>query len=157
MTRPDGSDAWPWNSTISANQAPPNSGVALGYLFGPTLQILAVFAVVVAFGWVLCWAAYSPPGRWVGGNVLVLSGAFTLWAMVVFASMRLAKPVSPIGVLIGAIVLGNVGLVLIPAAGDLLQWIVFYRLAQRLFGGFLKRQQFYPTLRTEVWEACAPA
>ncbi len=94
-----------------------NSGVALGYLFGPTLQILAVFASVVAFGGALCYAAYLPAGQWVGGNVLVLSGAFTLWAMVVFSGMRLAKPISPIGVLIGAIVLGNVGLVLIPGIG----------------------------------------
>ncbi len=76
-------------------------GVCLGYLFGSTLQILALFATTVAFAAVLSMAAGSPLASLFQGSFLILSGAISLWSAVVFAGMRLTKPVNPAPVMIG--------------------------------------------------------
>jgi hypothetical protein len=94
-----------------------NGSVAIGYLFGATLQIMVVFFVVTAFGTVLSVFAALPVGLWLYGNLLMLNGAITLWAVVVFSGVGLGKPVNPVGVLILIALLGHVWLFVIPAAG----------------------------------------
>lgn len=94
-----------------------NGSVALGYLFGATLQVMIVFFVVTAFGAVLSVFAALPVSLWLYGNLLMLNGAITLWAVVVFSGLGLSKPGNPAGVLILIALLGHVWLSAIPAAG----------------------------------------
>jgi hypothetical protein len=97
-----------------------NIAVVLGYMFGPTLQILSLFALVLMFGAALAFASGQPVGPWVLGNLILLNGSFTLWGVVVLAGLRMGKPISPAGFLIGLGVFGNVGILMLPAAGVLL-------------------------------------
>ncbi|MHC4695601.1 MAG: hypothetical protein ACYTFA_02535 [Planctomycetota bacterium] len=97
-----------------------NMTAALGYLFGSTFQILAVFLVILTFGSVLTSLAGYRVVDWIYGNVFLLNGAVTLWSMVALSGLRLAKPINPVPVIVGAAVLGYVWLVVVPAAGLLL-------------------------------------
>jgi len=100
---------------------PMTSGtVVLGYLFGTTLQIQAFFFVGLIIGMVLTTLAKIPINSWVLGNLLIFNGAVTLWSAVLLSGLRQAKPISPAGFLIAAAVLGNLGILLLPAAGLLL-------------------------------------
>ncbi len=94
-----------------------NISVALGYLFGSTLQTMVVYIMVIGFGVVLTVWATSGLNAWLQGNLLILAGAVMLWAIVVFAGMRPAKPISPAGPLIGIAAVGNIGLVALPGVG----------------------------------------
>lgn len=97
-----------------------NVTVALGYLFGSTLQILVVFLVIVTFGMVLTFLTGYPAVDWISGNVVLLNGGVTLWAIVVLSGLHLRKPISPGPILVGAAILGNVGVLALPALGLLL-------------------------------------
>jgi hypothetical protein len=77
-----------------------NIGVALGYLIGPNLQILMLYAVSLSIGMGICGIGNLPLGDWVVGNLLLLVAAIMVWSAVVFSGMRPAKPVSPAWVLI---------------------------------------------------------
>ncbi len=93
--------------------------VAVGYLFGSTLQILLLFLVNLTVGAVAALLANIPVGGWIAGNLLLLSTALMLWAMFVFAGMRLAKPSSPAAVLLGIGLLG-IATPFVPGAGLIL-------------------------------------
>jgi len=97
-----------------------NIGVVLGYLFGSTVQVLVLFIANLAVGAVLTALAGLPLSAWINGNLLMLSGAVTLWSVVVLSGLQLRKPVGPVPVLIAAALFGNVGIMALPAAGLLL-------------------------------------
>lgn len=100
---------------------PMTSGtVVLGYLFGTTLQIQAFFFVGLIVGTVITSWAGLQVRDWIIGNLLILNGAVTLWSAVLLSGLRPAKPISPAALIIGAAVLGNVGVLLLPAAGLLM-------------------------------------
>jgi|GEM_PF-3726632 len=96
-----------------------NDSVVLGYLFGATLQMIALYLVGIAVGVVLAALAKLPVGEWIGGSSFILNGAITLWAACLVSGLRLTKPISPAGFIIGAGVLGNAGIIFLPAAGVL--------------------------------------
>ena len=97
-----------------------NISVVLGYLFGSTVQILVLFIANLAVGAVLTALAGYPISAWINGNLLMLTGAVTLWTIVVLSGLQLRKPGSPVGVLIAVAAFGNVGIMALPAAGLLL-------------------------------------
>ncbi|MEK6799009.1 MAG: hypothetical protein AABZ12_08605 [Planctomycetota bacterium] len=97
-----------------------NIAVALGYLFGSTLQITSLFLLVTVFGVVLSLIASLRVDVWLTGSLLIASGAAALWSASVFVCTRLTKPPSPVGILVGLSILGNVGLVTVPGLGFLL-------------------------------------
>jgi hypothetical protein len=97
-----------------------NSAVTLGYLVGANLQVLALCGLMAAFGTVLCFVARVSAEPWLVGNLIVLLGASTLWAMTTFGGLRPAKPVNPSGILVGAGIFGSVWFFVIPGAGLML-------------------------------------
>ena len=96
-----------------------NITVVLGYLFGSTVQTVALFLINCAVGAVMTAMGGFPLGDWFYGNLLLLSGAIMLWAMFVFSGMRLAKPINPGPVLLG-IALFSMGLLIVPGGGLML-------------------------------------
>ncbi len=94
-----------------------SSAVVLGYLFGSTFQMLAVFAVLLAFGCVLTLTAGGGIGKWIGGCLLMLNGAITLWSLTIVVGMRSQSPVSLGGIIFGGVVVSNAGLIMLPAVG----------------------------------------
>jgi hypothetical protein len=96
-----------------------NIGVCLGYLFGATIQILALFLVGVLAGVLISIVGSAPVEPLLQGNLLFLSGAVSLWSAVMFSGMRLSKPISPAPFLIGFATLFT-AIVLLPGAGLLL-------------------------------------
>jgi len=97
-----------------------NSAVAVGYLFGATLQVLLIYAIVFVFGALLSWFSAGVPTAWMVGNIVLLNGALTLWAIVVFTGMRPAKPISPAGPIVGVAAFANAGLLMVPGVGIML-------------------------------------
>ncbi len=97
-----------------------NIAVVLGYLFGATLQIVALFLANLVFGTALTGLAGFSIPDWICGNLFLLNGAVTLWSMVLLSGMRLAKPISPAPFIIGAAALGNAGVLVLPALGLML-------------------------------------
>ncbi|MFQ5592350.1 MAG: hypothetical protein ACE5HE_14405, partial [Phycisphaerae bacterium] len=97
-----------------------NLTVVIGYLFGSTIQILVVLAVIALFGCALTFLGGYPVADWVYGNALLLNSAVTLWSIVLLAGLHASKPINPAPLILGVVVLGNVGVVAVPAAGVLL-------------------------------------
>ncbi len=97
-----------------------NVTVALGYLFGSTLQILVVFLVILTFGMGLTFLSGYPVVDWIYGNVFLLNGGVTLWAIVVLSGLHLRKPISPASILVAVAVMGNLSVLALPALGLLL-------------------------------------
>ncbi len=93
-----------------------NVSVVLGYTFGPTLQIMALLMVGTAFGGVMTVMAGASLSMWLFGNLLLISGAVTIWVLVVFSGMRLAKPVSPTPIMVGISILSS-SLIIFPGGG----------------------------------------
>ncbi len=93
-----------------------NVSVSLGYTFGSTQQIMALLLVNLAFGSVMTVLADGSLPVWLLGNLLLFSGAITIWTMVVFSGMRLAKPISPSPLLVGVSLLA-IPMTLFPGAG----------------------------------------
>lgn len=102
---------------FESHRLTPMSGmtVALGYLFGATLQVLLLFCINLLFGCFVTWQAQANIGSWVVGNLGILNGTLTLWSMAVFLGMRPAKPINPTGLLIGAFFLGSALMVIVPS------------------------------------------
>lgn len=75
-----------------------NVTVILGYLFGPTIQMLSFFTINVFVGLALCAIAGAAPDLWILGNVLALLCAVMVWTLAVFFGIRLAKPTNPIAI-----------------------------------------------------------
>lgn len=96
--------------------AMPNLTVVVGYLFGPTQQVLVLFLINVLAGIVISYDAGFPIDKWMLGHVTALSGSLTLWAMTVCAGVGLNKPISPVPGLLGIGVLSFL-LTVVPAAG----------------------------------------
>lgn len=78
-----------------------NVAVAVGYLFGSTLQVVALTIVLLVTGSVVSYLSSLPADLWIYGCLFILNGAVTLWAAVVFFGMRPEKPVSPAPILVG--------------------------------------------------------
>lgn len=78
-----------------------NLTIVLGYLFGSTLQTLALFCVFTATGAVVSQIGGHPVDQWLFGNLLLLNGTVMLWAAVVFLGMRPQKPISPAPIVVG--------------------------------------------------------
>lgn len=94
-----------------------NTAVVVGYLFGPTQQILALFTLVLVFGSVIAWIARGTIGGWLVGNAVLFAGALSLWSMAIFAGMRLGKPFNVLGPIVGLSVFANAALFMIPGLG----------------------------------------
>ncbi len=93
-----------------------NVSVVLGYTFGPTLQIMALLLVSTVFGSVMTLMAGASLPMWLCGNLLLMSGAVTIWVLVVFSGMRLAKPISPTPIMVGISILST-SLIVFPGGG----------------------------------------
>jgi hypothetical protein len=78
-----------------------NTAVALGYLFGSTLQVTSLFVLFAAFGALLSFIASLPVLNWVLGNLVLLAGGLALWSAAVFAGMGPQKPFNTAPVVIG--------------------------------------------------------
>lgn len=94
-------------------------GVVMGYLFGPTLQVLALFALFTFAGAIACYLAGVPVDSWVLGNLALIVGTLPIWSVAVFFGQRTTKPFNPIPILMGAGALTWV-LVYLPAGAFLL-------------------------------------
>ncbi len=92
-----------------------NMSLVIGYFGGATLQILALYLVNLIAGTVISYFAGAPIAQWVGGNLMLLSGSVTIWAMTIYAGVGLNKPINPVPGLFGIGILGF-ALALIPAA-----------------------------------------
>jgi len=66
----------------------PMSGIAVsvGYLFGSTMQITALFAVFTVVGAGVSLFARLPVGPWLLSNLILFNGAITIWAATVFSA-----------------------------------------------------------------------
>ncbi len=95
-----------------------NAGIVLGYLFGPNLQILVLFVVNLICGGVLTALAKYPIPDWILGNLLLLSGAVTLWAMSLPPGLRQKTPISFVPFAVGFGVFSFI-IAPLPAAGVL--------------------------------------
>ena len=86
-----------------------NLAVPFGYLFGSTIQVIALSLMLTVAG---------PIDTWIYGSLFLLNGAVTLWAAVVFFGLRPDKPFNPVVVviLIG-VLMAPIGMV--PLAGFL--------------------------------------
>jgi len=93
-----------------------NVSVALGYLFGSTLQVLLLMLLNVAIGCVLVALEGRPVSHWLWGNLVLWIGAVSLWAATVFMGLRSGKPLSPAPALIG-IAMVTVPAMFLPGAG----------------------------------------
>lgn len=102
-----------------------NVAVALGYLFGPTLQVLLLFLIFTVFGMALSFLAGLPTENWALGNLLVLVGALPFWALVVFSGVRLDKPFNPAPVVVGIAAL-TVPILFVPGAALLMNTYTVY-------------------------------
>lgn len=91
-----------------------NVTVAIGYIFGATLQTLSLFVCTALFGGVLTLMGGYPVEDWLMGHMLLLSGAAPLWAMTLLVGLRPAKPIAPAGFLV-VIGLGAAFMFLVPA------------------------------------------
>jgi len=96
-----------------------NLGVALGYLFGPTQQVLAVFLTAGLGGAIIGFIGQIPLGPWGIGHAVLLTSAITLWALVVFSGMKSGKPLNPGGLIIAVSSL-SLPLSFVPGAAILL-------------------------------------
>ncbi len=76
-----------------------NTTVVAGYLLGPPMRMLVIFIVNLFIGGFLTGLAAMPIDMWVLGNLLLLLVAVNLWAMVICAGFRPAKPINPVPVL----------------------------------------------------------
>lgn len=105
---------------IESHRLTPMSGigVVLGYVFGSTLQITMLFALLTSFGTILSLLAALPAPDWVLGNLVLLTGAVSLWAAVVFAGMRVEKPFNPAPLVVGIAAL-YVPILFVPGAAFL--------------------------------------
>jgi len=99
----------------------PMSGIAVsvGYLFGSTMQITALFAVFTVVGAGVSLFARLPVGPWLLSNLILFNGAITIWAATVFSGMRLEKPFSPAPIIVGIAAL-TLPLCFVPGAALLL-------------------------------------
>jgi hypothetical protein len=94
----------------------PGFAVCLGYLFGATLQVTALFVVFTIVGVGVNLVARSSPGHWLLGNLILLNGGITVWAAAIFGSIRLEKPFSPAPIIVGIAAL-TVPICYLPGAG----------------------------------------
>lgn len=87
---------------IESHRLTPMSSVAvtLGYLFGSTMQVGALFVLFGAFGVLLTIIAGLPVLDWILGNLVLLCGAIAVWAALTFAGMRQEKPSNPAPVIL---------------------------------------------------------
>lgn len=87
---------------IESHRLTPMSNVAvpLGYLFGSTLQVTALFVTFTVFGAILSFLARLPVTDWVLGNLVLAIGGLAIWTAVVFSGMRLEKPFNPAPVIL---------------------------------------------------------
>ena len=110
------------NKMIESHRITPMSGtgVCLGYMFGSALQVMVSFSITLVVAVGLTLAAGLPLLPLLQGNLLILSGALSLWSAVVFAGMRLKKPISPAPILIGVSVFSVPIMMGLPGAGLLL-------------------------------------
>ncbi len=77
-----------------------NVGVTLGYLIGPTFQILAAAGTLAVMGGLLASMVGMSIAGWAIGHLFVFNGVLAVWAFFVFVGMRLGKPVAPGGIII---------------------------------------------------------
>lgn len=89
-----------------------NLSVALGYVFGATLQIMTLVTVIALAGIVVNAVAGFGSTAWIYGNLFLLNGGVTLWAGTLMLSIRQEKPVNPAPVLM-----------VIAAMGILIVWV----------------------------------
>lgn len=72
-----------------------NWSVVLGYVTGPTLQILFIAGLNLMVGSLFSLIGNKPLIAWLGGNALMLLGASVFWSFTVFIGLRRAKPLNP--------------------------------------------------------------
>lgn len=72
-----------------------NWSVVLGYVTGPTLQILFIAGLNLMVGSLFSLVGNKPLIAWLGGNALMLLGASVFWSFTVFIGLRKAKPLNP--------------------------------------------------------------
>lgn len=82
-----------------------NLAVPFGYLFGSTIQVIALSLMLTVAGVVVSYMAGLPIDTWIYGSLFLLNGAVTLWAAAVFFGLRPEKPFNPaiVVILIGAL------------------------------------------------------
>lgn len=93
-----------------------NIGVTLGYLIGPTFQMLLMFLVMGGVGAAVISLAGTPIAGWAIGHLFLLNGALSFWAFSVFIGMRNGKPVSPAPIAI-ALAMFSFAMMLVPGFG----------------------------------------
>lgn len=93
-----------------------NMTLAIGYLFGPTLQTLMLFVVFTATGAIVSRAAGLPVDAWIYGNFMLLIGAVMAWSFTVFIGMRPEKPISTAPIAVGIAAL-SVPIGIVPVLG----------------------------------------
>lgn len=86
------------------------TSMALGYLLGAA-QPLALAAVNLPVGVVLCFLSDFPVSRWLIANGCLLVGALNIWMLVIINGVGLTKPLSPAG---AVVLLGLAGAVCLP-------------------------------------------
>ncbi len=76
--------------------SPLSTGAAtLGYLFGGTQQVLALFLINLLYGLVLSVIGGLPPADWLVGSMLLLVASMSLWSVVVCSGTGAGKPINP--------------------------------------------------------------
>ncbi|MCP4251476.1 MAG: hypothetical protein GY778_30945 [bacterium] len=91
--------------------------VTLGYAFGPTAQILLLFAVTALYGTVLLFISGLSPASWLVGNALLLSAAVMVWSGAICAGVGGSKPVNLTGVIVVGGLLGGMVMMALPGLG----------------------------------------
>lgn len=93
-----------------------NISVVLGYLFGPTLQVLCIALLNVAIGVPLIAVQERSISTWLTGNLVLLNGCLMLWAVTICLGMRPSKPPNP-GPIVIAISMLTAPALMIPGIG----------------------------------------
>ncbi|MCH7813410.1 MAG: hypothetical protein IID40_05250 [Planctomycetes bacterium] len=91
--------------------------VTLGYAFGPTAQILLLFAVTALYGTVLLFISGLSPASWLLGNAVLLSAAVMVWSGAICAGIGGNKPVSLTGIIVVGGFLGGMVMMAMPGLG----------------------------------------
>jgi hypothetical protein len=93
-----------------------NLTVALGYLFGSTMQVELLFVINVLIGLGLMLVGGGSIAPWLYGNCFIFSGGVMLWSLMIFSGVGAKKPISPGGLLLGASMLASPTAAFLPGA-----------------------------------------
>ncbi|MCH7701081.1 MAG: hypothetical protein IID37_05290 [Planctomycetes bacterium] len=92
-------------------------GTMWGYLLGPTIMVLLLWAVGVLYGTVLCGLGGLGLQGWLGGGGILLLSCLSIWSLVVFVGVAAQKPSNVGAAVIGLALLGRFWVIFFPGAG----------------------------------------